>query len=297
MAFSLGEYQDIFLEEADEQLQELNQNLLELEKNPDNSDIINNIFRAAHSLKSSAAFVGLNDLSDLAHKMENLLQGIRDRTMQVTPTIVDVLFSCFDVISSVIDAVGSGKQPDQDLSEIIARIREIGEGGAVAPSVERPSKAAPESDKIPKTALTAAQMRQVKDGLESGMSCCEVIVFIETSAQMKWIKAQLVQANLEKIAAIVAMMPTLDALRENNENDIIKMVILTTATVEDVRRACEIDQVTRIDLKKISLSKKNDKMVLKFHEKETLFSEESKGSESPTDYLAEKETDDDEEEE
>ncbi len=45
MAFSLGEYQDIFLEEADEQLQELNQNLLELEKNPDNSDIINNIFR------------------------------------------------------------------------------------------------------------------------------------------------------------------------------------------------------------------------------------------------------------
>ena len=50
MAFSLGEYQDIFLEEADEQLQELNQNLLELEKNPDDIDIINNIFRAAHSL-------------------------------------------------------------------------------------------------------------------------------------------------------------------------------------------------------------------------------------------------------
>ncbi|HOR93322.1 MAG TPA: Hpt domain-containing protein, partial [Spirochaetota bacterium] len=75
MGFSLGEYQDIFLEEADEQLQELNANLLQLEKNPSDEDIINNIFRAAHSLKSSAAFVGLTDLSDLAHKMENLLQG------------------------------------------------------------------------------------------------------------------------------------------------------------------------------------------------------------------------------
>lgn len=297
MAFSLGEYQDIFLEEADEQLQELNQNLLELEKNPDNNDIINNIFRAAHSLKSSAAFVGLNDLSDLAHKMENLLQGIRDRTMQVTPTIVDVLFSCFDVISSVIDTVGSGEKPDHDLSEIIARIREIGAGVAAASPAERPAKAGPEIGNIPKTTLTAAQMRQVKDGLENGISCCEVIVFVDPSAQMKWIKAQLIQANLEKIAAIVAMMPSLDVLRENNENDIFKMVILTTVTVEDVRRACEIDQVARIDLKKISLSQKNDKMVLKFHEKETLFSEESKGRETPADYLAEKEADDDEEEE
>ena len=60
MSFSLGEYQDIFLEEADELLQELNKNLLELEKDPEDEEIINNIFRAAHSLKSSAAFVGLN---------------------------------------------------------------------------------------------------------------------------------------------------------------------------------------------------------------------------------------------
>ncbi|MCU0844014.1 MAG: chemotaxis protein CheW [Spirochaetes bacterium] len=297
MTFSLGEYQDIFLEEADEQLQELNQNLLELEKNPDNDDIINNIFRAAHSLKSSAAFVGLNDLSDLAHKMENLLQGIRDKTMQVTPTIVDVLFSCFDVISSVIDTVGSGKKPEQDLSEIIARIRDIGEDVAAASPAERPGKAAPEIENIPKTKLTAAQMRQVKDGLESGISCCEVIVFVDPSAQMKWIKAQLVHANLEKIAAIVALMPSLDALRENNESDVFKMVILTTAAVEDVRRACGLDQVIRIDLKRISLSKNNDKMVLKFHEKETLFSEEVREGGTSADYLAEKEVDDDEEEE
>lgn len=297
MAFSLGEYQDIFLEEADEQLQELNQNLLELEKNPDDIDIINNIFRAAHSLKSSAAFVGLNDLSDLAHKMENLLQGIRDRTMQVTPTIVDVLFSCFDVISSVIDTVGAGKSPDQDLSEIIERIKEISEGTSTPPAA-RPAKAAREPENVPKTALSAAQMRQVKEGLEGGMSCCEVIVFIDPTAQMKWIKAQLVQANLEKIASIVVMLPSLETLQESNRTDVFKVVILTTAAVEEVRRACELDQVTRIDLKKISLSRKDDKTVLKFHEKETLFAEEARsGSGAAADYLADKETDEDEEEE
>jgi len=116
MAFTLGEYQDIFLEEADEQLQELNQNLLELEKNPDDIEIINNIFRAAHSLKSSAAFVGLNDLSDLAHKMENLLQGIRDKTLDITPEVVDIIFKCFDQINGVIETVASGQEPKQDLA-------------------------------------------------------------------------------------------------------------------------------------------------------------------------------------
>jgi two-component system chemotaxis sensor kinase CheA len=108
MAFTLGEYQDIFLEEADEQLQELNQNLLELERNPQASDVINNIFRAAHSLKSSAAFVGLNGLSELAHKMENLLQGIRDKTLSTTPEIIEVLFRCFDIINNIIATVSSG---------------------------------------------------------------------------------------------------------------------------------------------------------------------------------------------
>jgi len=96
MAFSLGEYQDIFLEEADDQIQELNKNLLQMEQNPEDEAIINNIFRAAHSLKSSAAFVGLNDLSDLAHKMENLLQGVRDKTIKINQQIIDVLFRSFD---------------------------------------------------------------------------------------------------------------------------------------------------------------------------------------------------------
>ena len=116
MAFSLDEYQDIFLEEADEQLQELNQSLLELEKDPDNIEMntINSIFRTAHSLKSSAAFVGLNDLSDLAHHMENLLQGIRDQTMTISSVIIDILFQCFDVISSIIKSVASGEEPTQE---------------------------------------------------------------------------------------------------------------------------------------------------------------------------------------
>src|SRR3990172_1470380 len=183
MAFSLGEYQDIFLEEADEQIQELNQNLLELEKNPDNNEIINNIFRAAHSLKSSAAFVGLNELSDLAHTMENLLQGIRDGSMEITSEIIDIIFKCFDEIRNVIDTIGSGEKPVQEFQWLIEEIQEVCRESAKTEQVRKEPVAArkkfSQQDSIPKTELDAELRKQIKEGLEDGRKCCEVTIFIE----------------------------------------------------------------------------------------------------------------------
>jgi two-component system chemotaxis sensor kinase CheA len=232
MAYSLGEYQDIFLEEADEQLQELNQNLLHLEKVPDDVEVINNIFRAAHSLKSSAAFVGLNDLSDLAHNMENLLQGIRDKTLQADPQVIEVLFNCFDVISGVIDEVASGKKPEADLASIIQRIKRVS-GGAQAPAADvRPSRRTEPHDHEPRTALSAAQVKMIRDGLKSGQSCCEVSIFIEPSAQMKWIKAQLILKNLAATGKVVTSMPPEDSLTEETVKDVIRAILLTDRTAD-----------------------------------------------------------------
>lgn len=275
MAFSLGEYQDIFLEEADEQLQELNQNLLRLEKNPEDIEIINNIFRAAHSLKSSAAFVGLNNLSDLAHKMENLLQGIRDKTMQVTPPVVDVLFNCFDVISAAIDTVGAGEKPEEDFTEIMSRIDEIASAMRSGSGFEgRPSEKNGAQEEKGRTALTPRQMKQIKEGLQSGLSCCEVTVYIDPSAPMKALKAQLIGHNMQRIGTIVASDPDIEMLTEAVAGDVLRVVLLTSSTAEDVRKCCEIDLVTRADLKRISLIRKDDKMMLRFHGKETIYEEE-----------------------
>lgn len=108
MAGILGEYTELFLEESEDQIEELNINLLRLEADHKNLSIINDIFRAAHSLKSSAAFVGLYNLSDLAHKMENLLQLTRDGKLQVKLPLVNLLFQCFDLIKYVIRSVAEG---------------------------------------------------------------------------------------------------------------------------------------------------------------------------------------------
>ncbi len=272
MGFSLGEYQDIFLEEADEQLQELNQNLLQLEKDPNDSDIINNIFRAAHSLKSSAAFVGLNSLSDLAHKMENLLQGIRDKTMDVNPEIVSVLFRCFDEISSVIGTVASGEEPTQDLSSIISQIQQVHDKtiqGGGSPAAPKQTQAVRTQDVAVKTKLTVDEMKKIKKGLESGLSCCEVTVFVEQDAMMKFLKARLVVNNLEQFSTIVTTVPDLDEAGDRDV-EVFRVVLLTEQPVDEIRKACDVDQVARVDLRKISLTRKDEKIVIRFHDTETI---------------------------
>ncbi|PKL38053.1 MAG: hypothetical protein CVV44_12865 [Spirochaetae bacterium HGW-Spirochaetae-1] len=268
MTFSLGEYQDIFLEEADEQLQELNQNLLELEKNPGNSDIINNIFRAAHSLKSSAAFVGLNDLSDLAHKMENLLQGIRDQTMEITPQIVDVIFKCFDAINSVIETVSSGEEPTQDLTWIIDEIIAVSERGRKGEKAqgkkETAGKKGSQVENAPKTVLDAEDSKSIRDYIEQGSLCFEITVTIESGAQMKWIKGQLVMSNLEKLGHVVKTIPSLEDLSDDSSGNIFKIILCTDKNKNDIIKSCNIDQIAGVALKTIGIERKDGKLMLKF---------------------------------
>ncbi|MCP4136526.1 MAG: hypothetical protein GY754_36490 [bacterium] len=271
MAFSLGEYQDIFLEEADEQLQELNQNLLELEKNPDDEEIINNIFRAAHSLKSSAAFVGLNDLSDLAHKMENLLQGIRDKTMEITSEIVDVIFKCFDEINAVIESVASGEEPTQNLNPIIERILAISEqaeaSGPPEPKESDPTGLA-DNIEVPKAEFGPDDISEIRNGIDTGKGCYEIVIYIEESAQMKWVKVHLVTGNLEKIGTVVRTYPPLEEISEEREVDACKMILVSDSSINAIKKACDVDLIVKIEIKTINLAKKSGKTVIRFNESE-----------------------------
>ena len=267
MSFSLGEYQDIFLEEADELLQELNQNLLELEKNPENDEIINNIFRAAHSLKSSAAFVGLNDLSDLAHKMENLLQGIRDKTNDITSDVVDVIFKCFDVISAVIEKISSGQAPDQDLKPLIDRInivtdksKKSGDKKADNDIIEKVEKTGSAALKI---SFTKDESSIIKESLAEGADCFEISVDLESAAQMKWVKAQLISTNLEKEGTILKVVPSIDDMIADDSIFSFKLILVTFNPLSAVSRGCNVDQLENLEIKPITVVQQNGKQALK----------------------------------
>ena len=131
-----------FIVEAKEHLETIEPNLLELEKNPANLGLLNEIFRPMHSLKGASGFLGLNQINGLAHKAENVLDELRKGKIAVTAGIMDVILSATDALRTMIDNLEShGYEGEVETASIIARIEAIlaGEDVQVQPAADAPS--------------------------------------------------------------------------------------------------------------------------------------------------------------
>lgn len=140
MEMDISQYKDLFITEAQEHLDALNKFLLQLENDPQNLDVVTEIFRSAHTLKGMSATMGYDQLSELAHEMENLLEHLRTRDTLVTTTVVDTLFSCFDTLGAIINAIAKDRAQDIDYSALVAEMRAVVEGelSAALPVVKPP---------------------------------------------------------------------------------------------------------------------------------------------------------------
>ena len=106
---------EAFLEEVKELLETLNQRLLDLENSPEDTDVINEIFRLTHSIKSESALVGYKKISTLAHKMEDIFERVRRNVLLVNTEIMDALFAAFDRIMKCLSAVENGENEDGEV--------------------------------------------------------------------------------------------------------------------------------------------------------------------------------------
>jgi two-component system chemotaxis sensor kinase CheA len=102
MEFDANQYIDLFFQDTEEHLEILSDALLELENNPGSKEAISELFRVAHTLKSSSAMVGFDHISNYTHKLEDYLSKIRDGEVAATPGIVDCLFKSFDVLKAML---------------------------------------------------------------------------------------------------------------------------------------------------------------------------------------------------
>ena len=122
----VSQYLEIFIDETKEHLQSLNEQLLILEKEPDNSETINEIFRAAHSLKGMAGTMGYKRMQRLTHDMENVFSEIRTGKMSVKAELVDVLFRGLDALESYLtNIISSGNEGEEDYEDILSSLNRI----------------------------------------------------------------------------------------------------------------------------------------------------------------------------
>ena len=272
MSGILGEYTEIFLEESEDQIEELNANLLRLENDHNNPEIINDIFRAAHSLKSSAAFVGLYNLSDLSHKMENLLQKIREGKLSINVNLVNLLFECFDLIKEVIDAVARGEKMDNSYADMIAKLESYeksqeGNGSAQTSStVRQPIQAKeeqvsviPESTSVVESPaniephlplkLEDEETRELEEELKiRNAKAYDVRVALKKDTPMKGLRFTLILQNLKLNAVIYKCIPDVESLERGIDQNFINFILITQISDTDIHKLIMVDMVEYIDI-------------------------------------------------
>jgi two-component system, chemotaxis family, sensor kinase CheA len=154
MEMDISQYKELFITEAQEHLDSLNKFLLQLESDPTNLDVVTEIFRSAHTLKGMSATMQYDQLTELAHEMENLLEHLRTGDTPVTANVVDTLFACFDTLGAIINAIAEDRPGEIDYSSLVSEIRSIVDGVVVATETpaarrEMPEMRVPEKEAAP----------------------------------------------------------------------------------------------------------------------------------------------------
>ncbi len=150
-----------FLIESDELVAKLDSDLVTLEKEPDNLDLLNEIFRSAHTIKGTSGFLGFNDLMSFTHAMEDVLNRLRKGEIKVTPETIDVLLESIDIIKAIIEDIKEGRDTSTDFKPVIDKLRAIEQGESAESA--KPSKPKAKSGKKKSSAKKGKSKKKAKE--------------------------------------------------------------------------------------------------------------------------------------
>lgn len=242
----LSQYLEIFIDETKEHLQNLNDQVLVLEAEPDNIDTVNEIFRAAHSLKGMAGTMGFKRMQRLTHDMENVFSEIRNGKMSVTPDLVDVVFKCLDAIEEYLGCiVETSDEGENDNEEIISMLNACLESEGEQP--EPPAKeaeakqetaAADNEDKRKFLHISIADFEKnaIQEAKAQSKNVFGVTVYIDESCILKAARAFLVFKGLESVGEIIKSVPVVQDIEDERFDFDFSMLVISDKSLEEVKK-------------------------------------------------------------
>lgn len=252
----VSQYLEIFVEETREHLQSLNENLLVLEKEPENKDTINEIFRAAHSLKGMAGTMGYKRMQNLTHNMENVFSEIRNDKMKVTSDLVDTLFQCLDALEAYLDNVVNAQDEGTDDNEPIVKLLNDflnGQGGAreTAAEKEPPAQSQEPSaseDSFKNVVFSEFERHAIKEARGKDMEVYGIDVHIDPNCILKAARAFLVFKALETKGEIIKSVPSTQDIEDEKFDLEFKMFVVSKeplqSVVDAVKNVFEVKDAT-----------------------------------------------------
>lgn len=223
--FDSDEFISIFLSEANEIVEGLENDLVLLEDNKSDEDLLNKIFRSAHTLKSSAGTVGFTTMSELNHVAENLLEKVRSGKLDVTPTMITVLLEFLDTVKIMLQNIIDGKgEADgvNNIESLKAKIKAIADGNEIDASVQAPttSSAAPTVKKETSTQAQAIEEPEKKEESSSGSNVFHISMSFKATIFDNGIDPLMFLNDLRDIGTIsnlkidVSNVPPISALED-----------------------------------------------------------------------------------
>lgn len=229
--YDLSAYLGVFLDELDEQLQILDEKILELEKDPTNLEIVQCIFRAAHTLKGSSASMGYVKLKEFTHQLENIFEKIRQQQLEVSQELINIIFDSIDVIKQLKDSIVQGNLEEIDISSALAAIEKLLDNDSSNPGNKDMMHEVISSQMEEQLELDKYQQDIITVGKTEGYSAFEIGIELKADAQMKSVRAFIVYNNLSENGEIIATQPHVKQMENEEEFDgNMRFVLLTKQT-------------------------------------------------------------------
>jgi two-component system, chemotaxis family, sensor kinase CheA len=224
--FDMSELLDVFFEEADEQLQHLDEGILALEKNPEDIGLVREIFRSAHTLKGSSATMGFTQIADLTHTMESLLDRIRSGQQQVSQSAVDALLKAVDALRQLVEQVRGGCTDEAELDDVLQALKAANESDS-------------ESSQPARTAATA-DTRPIPDG------SVRIEAVIARDCVMASVRGFMVLNALRDLGEVVDSSPEQDKLEELQPGGTLLLHFKPSASIEKLK--AELNCISEIEV-------------------------------------------------
>lgn len=228
-------YRSLFFEEADDHLEQLNNNVLALENNPNDLNLLNEIFRSAHTLKGMAATMGYDVMTELTHKMENILEEFKTGELQINSEYISLIFSCLDRLSILVEDLREEKDLSMDqIADLLVELEKVEHQAGIEVTSAIESDEATNTLEVSFSQLEESDLFVIEQAVEGEHAAYSVAVRLEKESMLKGPRVFLVMEKLEQAGDILHTEPAMELLEEGDFETDFHFIYLTKNTIEEV---------------------------------------------------------------
>lgn len=261
----MTQYLQIFIEESNEHVQSLNQSLLQLEKDPEDKDVLNEIFRVAHTIKGMAGTMGFTKMTKLTHDMENVLQAIRNNEINVTSDLVDVLFKCLDALENYVSTiVATSGEGDKEYTDIMSALKSILENKGTISATPVNTKSNDNKSSNDKAKYITEKLEfdefeksAINKAIDMGMHAVKITVALNKGCLLKAARAFVIFQTLEKYGEIVKAQPIVQDIEDEKFDSEFTVVVISKENEQlfsnEINSIAEVEEVLVSTLSKFSM--------------------------------------------